>query len=64
MSIKQQQKALMMAAMTQAQLREKYKQLKNKDQDEINREAQLLTAAAEPADADSETPTVDQLSQK
>ena len=42
----------MMAAMTQAQLREKYKELKNKDQDEINRQAQALTRAAEPADAD------------
>jgi len=26
--------------------------MKNKDQDEINREAQMLTQAAEPADAD------------
>ena len=35
------------------QLREKYKQLKNKGQDEINREAQALAAA--PADAADET---------
>ena len=29
----------MMAAMTQANLRDKYKEMKNKDQDEINRQA-------------------------
>ena len=50
-SIKQQQKALMMQAMAQAQLREKYKQLKGKDQSEINREAQEISKAAAPADA-------------
>ena len=42
-SIRQQQKALMMTALSQAQLREKYKQLKNKGQDEINRDALALT---------------------
>ena len=42
----------MLAAMTQASLRDKYKQLKNKDQEEIVREAQMLTQAAEPASAD------------
>ena len=53
-SIRQQQKQLMMAAISQAQLREKYKQLKNKGQDEINREAQALTEAAAPADANQD----------
>ena len=43
-----------MAAMSQQQLREKYKQLKNKGQDEINREANALVKAAEPADSDQE----------
>lgn len=54
-SIKQQQKALMVAAVAQAQLREKYKQLKNKGQDEINRDAQALTEAAAPADSTDDT---------
>ena len=44
----------MQAALAQSQLREKYKQLKNKGQDEINREAQALTEAAAPADADQD----------
>ena len=47
--------ALMVAALTQAQLREKYKQLKNKGQDEINRDAQALTEAAAPADSTDDT---------
>ena len=42
-------------ALAQAQLREKYKQLKNKGQDEINRDAQALTEAAAPADSTDET---------
>ena len=45
----------MVAALTQAQLREKYKQLKNKGQDEINRDAQALTEAAAPADSTDDT---------
>ena len=38
--------------MTQASLREKFKQLKGKDEDEIVRNAQMLTQAAAPANAD------------
>ena len=45
----------MVAALTQAQLREKYKQLKNKGQDEIVRDAQALTKAAAPADDESDS---------
>ena len=45
----------MVAAVAQAQLREKYKQLKNKGQDEINRDAQALTEAAAPADSTDDT---------
>ena len=44
----------MMAALNQQQLREKYKQLKAKNQDEINKEAQALAEAAAPAEDEQE----------
>jgi hypothetical protein len=50
---KERDNSLMMQAKTQAALREKYKEMKGKDQSEILKEAQELAAAA--ADApDSE----------
>ena len=47
----------MMAAVTQQQLRQKYKEMKNKGQDEINRDAQALAAA--PADQTDDIESID-----
>ena len=43
----------MMAALSQAQLREKYNKLKNKGEEEIVKEAHALTEAAAPPNAEA-----------